>query len=175
MKRALFPITLALGGLVTWAVARTPARDACRDWWGCAELGLCHSRGPTCVARSDADCADTWTCREHQACAMQHGFCRAPDAPPVPDRSGPCAATPGCVEGGTCHRVGDRCLALTDADCAAAPLCRAEGRCDAQFGFCVASHATCAAMPHCVERKEGCAAVHGSCDLPPTPFIYFQF
>lgn len=167
---------------VSWVADKAPklrgaagAADPCAAWWGCEALGLCHQRGPTCVARTDADCAGRWVCVEHQGCSVHHGFCRSPKLPPPEGLSGPCAGTPRCTESGHCTRVGDRCLALSDADCKQATLCAAEGRCDAQFGFCVASDATCGAMKHCTEKQDGCTAVRGGCDVKELPFIYFQF
>lgn len=139
-----------------------PTRCATGD--EAALYGRAAAKDGGCVAVSDDACAHAAT-----TCAVW-GQCSAPPAGWVAkgacpaaedDRDWLASRVPGCTGRGTC-------VALRDADCAAARVCGLEGRCVARDGVCVATRAEdcreselCASIGRCTLDERGATCVAG--------------
>lgn len=109
----------------------------------------------TCVARDEATCrASAITCAHFGQCAFsptpRADACRA-----RADRDLLASRDPGCTRG--------TCVAVADADCANARVCREEGRCTAKDNVCVATAETCRASSLCQAVGFCSVTAQGTC------------
>ncbi len=175
---------------ISFAIERFGVAD-CTDV--CASQGLCKGTRDGCVVGSDADCAKTAACREHEHCRF-NGRKDAPDC--VPSSDAACAKSDGCASFGRCHfQVGVGCVARdaeacraswgcknsglctlegqtcrlgSDDDCAKTRPCKADGKCSFRGGQCVAAtNADCQQSEIC--RWSGRCVVGANNQCVPTP------
>lgn len=124
-----------------------------------ALYGRSTARDAGCVATSESACAHAATtcgvwgqCSPAPAGWVAKGACPAA----ADDRDWLASRLPGCTGRGTC-------VALDDADCAAARVCALDGRCVARDGVCVAARAEdcqaselCASVGRCTYQAGAC-------------------
>lgn len=136
-------LTLVLASIALWGCT-----DPCRTAEPCSKDGLCTSRGDTCVAREDTDCAASEVCKKEGKCAAfgkciaktddgcaqseacrVEGRCTATESACVAATMAACAASEGCSKLGRCSQWGDVCVIGGDEDCHKSEGCRARGEC----------------------------------------------
>jgi hypothetical protein len=101
-------------------ICARPCELFCRHYGGCTYR---HDRaGAACVARSDAECAQSMQCTSHGACAAAADEC-------VASSSAACRASSHCKRYGACTLVGSGCEPAGDSDCRPSLACQDEGRC----------------------------------------------
>ena len=123
------------------------ASDAdCKKSKSCTQNAQCtqgfHGEGCIKASMGDAFCKGRDSCKLHGACEAANGNCVNPDKPTD------CKHTYMCKSGGWCSWDGNKCRALTLADCAE-HWCGAH--CAIKFGKCILeqSDEACAAQENC--------------------------
>lgn len=114
------------------------------------------------------DCAEldptrcsTEHCAKGAPCKI-YGRCRASQGRCVADTDAQCAASANCTRRGYCKKRGDVCAASGDS-CKASDACKATGSCVARGGLCVpGSDADCSQSTDC-KRLGDCASRAGAC------------
>jgi hypothetical protein len=142
-------------------------KDRCREDAGCAQFGLCKTRGDACVAASDDDCRSANVCRSSGECFAGTERCVAREA-------ADCRASKECSSEGACSLVGESCETTTDDECRKSVACKAFGACHATKGFCLPDEQGCRESERC--RTEGACSYYGedlaSCKQPaPSPAV----
>ncbi len=102
-------------------VAKSEADCAASE--SCRVLGKCSLGESGCVLRSTADCEKTQGCRAVGTCTLVDGLCAA--------AASQCAATPGCKIFGRCSRSSDSldCEVTSADDCKQSEACEKRGWC----------------------------------------------
>ena len=139
----------------------------CPEVYMCATGGFCaagdKSKGePFCVAKSDAQCAESQMCAEDGFCFQSGWGCG-------PHTKGDCATTKACELWGHCKKVDGRCVPGSDADCKNAKItCGLIGACKYVGGDqdqCQAeSQLACEQSPQCKESG-WCQWQLGHCNI----------
>lgn len=114
--------------LLTVALLFGCTRDPCSN--DCKWFGLCTATPAGCTAASDADCQKSDGCRDYGRCTAKQGACRIGSAADC-RKSAPCRLDGRCAPGPK-----DKCVAVSDRDCAQSEACTARGLCKAVDGAC---------------------------------------
>jgi hypothetical protein len=109
-------------------VNAVPGVDPCRDTMLCDSFGRCSYQAKEQGKFTCLARTDADCAPSQQACKA-NGQCTARDGRCVATSDADCAASSGCSGKGMCSAIDDRCQARDAKDCAVRPDCRLEGAC----------------------------------------------